>query len=144
MKLENIQRITHVIRVLAKHGLGGILSKYGFAFYLPIFKRGETALPPDLPVRLRKSMEELGGAYIKLGQLLSIRPDLVPQEYCDEFAKLLDEVPPEKISAVEQVISQEFKKPAGQIFSHIDPKPLGSASIAQVHKARITGKAVAI
>ncbi len=144
MKLENIQRITYVIRTLAKHGLGGVLSKYGFAWYLPIFKRGAKELPPDLPQKIRKAMEELGGAYIKLGQLLSIRPDLVPQEYCDEFAKLLDEVPPEKISAVEQVISQEFKKPVHEIFSHIDPKPLGSASIAQVHKARMAGKAVAI
>ncbi len=145
MKIENIQRITHVIRVLAKHGLGGVLSKYGFAWYLPIFKRREGELPPDLPVRIRKAMEELGGAYIKLGQLLSIRPDLVPQEYCDEFAKLLDEVPPEKISTVEQVIIQEFKRPINNIFSHIDPRPLGSASVAQVHKARLkTGKAVAV
>ncbi len=145
MRIENIQRITHVIRVLAKHGLGGILSKYGFAWHLPILKRGETGLPPDLPVRLRKSMEELGGAYIKLGQLLSIRPDLVPQEYCDEFAKLQDEVPPEPLSTVETVISQEFEKPVKDLFSHIDPRPLGSASVAQVHKARLKGgKAAAV
>ncbi len=145
MKLENIQRITHVIRVLAKHGLGGVLSKYGFAWYLPLFKRGDAELPADLPVRLRKSMEELGGAYIKLGQLLSIRPDLVPQEYCDEFAKLQDDVPPEKLSTVEQVIASEFKKPVKDLFSHIDPRPLGSASVAQVHKARLKGgKAAAV
>ncbi len=145
MKLENVQRITHVIRVLAKHGLGGILSKYGFAWYLPIFKRGTTELPTDLPRRLRLAMEELGGAYIKLGQLLSLRPDLVPQEYCDEFSKLLDEVPSETIGAVEQVISAEFNKPVNSIFTHIDPRPLGSASVAQVHKARLkNGKAVAV
>jgi len=142
---DNIERITTVIRVLAKHGLGGILSKYGFAFYLPIFQRGKAELPADLPQRLRLSMEELGGAYIKLGQLLSLRPDLIPQEYCDEFSKLLDEVPSEPLSAVEQTIQEEFKRPVSAFFTHIDAKPLGSASVAQVHKARLkNGTAVAV
>jgi len=145
MKKEDVTRIATVIRVLAKHGLGGILSKYGFAWYLPIFKRGNAELPPDLPKRLRLSMEELGGAYIKLGQLLSIRPDLIPQEYCDEFSKLLDEVPPESLVTVEKTIEEEFKKPVRAIFSHIEQKPLGSASVAQVHKARLkNGTAVAV
>ncbi len=145
MKKEDVSRITTVIRVLAKHGLGGLLGKYGFSFYLPIFKRGAGKLPEDLPRKLRLSMEELGGAYIKLGQLLSVRPDLVPQEYCDEFAKLQDEVPPEPLTIAEKTIEQEFKKPWRTIFTHIDPKPLGSASVAQVHKARLrNGKAVAI
>ncbi|VVB80800.1 protein kinase UbiB [uncultured archaeon] len=141
MNTGNIERITYVIKVLSKHGLAGILSRYGFSWYLPFFSR-RSELPLDLPKRLRESMEELGGAYIKLGQLLSIRPDLVPQEYCDEFAKLLDEVPPETLETVEQTISQEFRSTP---FSHIDAKPLGSASVAQVHKARLkTGKAVAV
>jgi len=145
MKKEDVTRIATVIRVLAKHGLGGILSKYGFAWYLPIFKRGTTELPQDLPKKLRLSMEELGGAYIKLGQLLSLRPDLIPQEYCDEFSKLLDEVPSESLAAVEKTIEEEFKKPVSAIFTHIDPKPLGSASVAQVHKARLkNGTAVAV
>ncbi len=145
MKTENIKRVTTVIRVLARHGLGGVLSRYGFAWHLPVFKRGKTELPADLPQRLRKAMEDLGGAYIKLGQLLSTRPDLVPPEYCEEFSKLQDNVPPETIQTVEKVIEQEFKKPVHQLFSHIDPRPLGSASVAQVHKARLkTGKAVAV
>ncbi|MEM3153994.1 MAG: AarF/UbiB family protein [Candidatus Woesearchaeota archaeon] len=144
MQKEDVVRIKQVITVLAKHGLGGILSTYGFAWYVPIFKRS-AKLPEDMPKRLRMSMEELGGAYIKLGQLLSVRPDLVPQEYCDEFAKLQDEVPPEPISAVEKTIEVEFGKPWRAIFTHIDPRPLGSASVAQVHKARLrNGKAVAI
>ncbi len=139
---DNIQRITTVIRVLNKHGLGSILSKYGFSYYLPFFGRGN-GLPADLPQRLRQSMEELGGAYIKLGQLLSIRPDLIPQEYCDEFAKLLDEVPPEPLSTVISTIEQEFKRPIKDLFTHIDSKPLGSASVAQVHKARMKNGAAA-
>jgi ubiquinone biosynthesis protein len=145
MKKEDVSRITTVIKVLAKHGLGGILSKYGFAWYLPIFQRGTGTLPEDLPRRIRLSMEELGGAYIKLGQLLSVRPDLIPQKYCDEFSKLQDEVPPEPLAVVEKTIEQEFGKPWRTYFMHIDPKPLGSASVAQVHKARLrNGKAVAI
>ncbi|MBW2969942.1 AarF/ABC1/UbiB kinase family protein [Candidatus Woesearchaeota archaeon] len=143
--IENVKRITYVIRILNKHGLGGILSTYGFSMYLPLFKRGEKELPADLPKRLRLAMEELGGAYIKLGQLLSQRPDLVPPEYCEEFSKLLDEVPPEKLTTVEHTIAEEFKKPAKEVFKHIDPAPLGSASIAQVHKARLkTGKPAAV
>lgn len=145
METEEIRRIGNVIQVLSKNGLGGILAKYGFSWYMPIFKRGTTELPPDLPQKLRKSMEELGGAYVKLGQLLSIRPDLIPQEYCDEFAKLQDEVPAESIETIQQVIIQEFHKPIKDYFTTIDPRPLGSASIAQVHKARLkNGKAVAI
>lgn len=141
----NIKRITHVISVLSKHHLGGALATFGFGHYMPFFKRKEGKLPPDFPKHLRESFEELGGAYIKLGQLLAMRPDLVPQSFCEEFSKLLDEVTPETIETINQTIEQEFKKPVGALFSHIDPRPLGSASIAQVHKARTkTGKTVAI
>ncbi len=138
-------RISTIVKVLAKNGLGGALCRYGFAHYLPFFSRRAGGLPADAPVRFRKSMEELGGAFIKLGQLLSIRPDLIPQTYCDEFSKLLDNVPPENTAVIESVISSEFGKPASKLFKHIDIEPLGSASIAQVHKARtIDGNAVAV
>jgi len=138
-------RLTNVIRVLAKHHLGGALVTFGFAHYLPVFSRKKGQLPPDLPRHLRESFEELGGAYIKLGQLLSMRPDLVPPQFCEEFSKLLDDVPPEPIETIFETIEKEFKKPANTLFSHIDPRPIGSASVAQVHKARTkTGNAVAI
>jgi len=142
---SNISRITHVISVLSKHHLGGALVTFGFGHYMPIFKRKEGKLPADFAKHLREAFEELGGAYIKLGQLLAMRPDLVPLSFCEEFSKLLDDVPAEPIETMLTVIEQEFGKPASALFSHIDPRPLGSASVAQVYKARTkTGKAVAI
>ncbi len=144
---SSIQRISHVAKVLHRHKLGGVLFRFGLAGYLPTLKRitARTKLPPDLPQHVRQAMEELGGAYLKLGQLLSIRPDLVPKEYTKEFSKLLDNVEPEPYTTIIETIEREFGKPAHHFFSHIDPVPLGSASIAQVHKARLkNGTAVVI
>ncbi|PIN75659.1 hypothetical protein COV18_02320 [Candidatus Woesearchaeota archaeon CG10_big_fil_rev_8_21_14_0_10_37_12] len=142
---ETIQRLKKVVLVLSKNGLTSLLCKYGFAHYLPFFKRKEVEIPTDLPERIRKSMEELGGGYIKLGQLLSVKPELVPHEYCQEFSKLQDQVKPESTENIIKVIEQEFKKPAKEIFKQINIKPIGSASVAQVHKARLkNGKLVAV
>ncbi|MBI4146091.1 AarF/ABC1/UbiB kinase family protein [Candidatus Woesearchaeota archaeon] len=142
---ENLNRVKQVIRTLEKHGLAGALVRAGFAHYLPFLSRLKRGIPPNIPELMRKAMEELGGAYIKLGQMLSLRSDLIPQEYCDEFAKLLDEVPPESLETVKTVIEQEFKKPFQALYSHMDHKPLGSASVAQVHKARLkNGQPVAV
>jgi len=78
--------------------------------------------------------EELGGSYVKLGQLLSLRPDLIPQEYCDEFKKLQDHVAPFPFVQVQKIIDHEL---GSDVFDKIQEKPLGSASIAQVHKAKL-------
>jgi len=134
---EQLERLGHVARVLSKHGLSGILVKIGLSYTLPFLQRTSTHVPQDLPARIRAAFEELGGAYIKLGQMLSLRPDLVTPAFSDEFAKLLDEIPPEPIETVTSVIEQEFSKPADTLFSYIDPRPLGSASVAQVHKATL-------
>lgn len=143
--MNNLARVKEVVSILNKNGLAALLVKNGFAWYLPFFSRFATTVPSDVPQRLRKSMEELGGAYVKLGQMLSLRPDLIPQEYCDEFAKLLDDVAPEPLEIVTAEVEKELKKPFTALFSHIDHAPLGSASIAQVHKARLKdGSAVAI
>lgn len=146
-KLQDLKRATQVVRVLHKHGLGVVLRKAGLSWHLNILDRHRmtSQLPPDLPERLRLVMEELGGAYVKLGQLLSIRPDLVPPEYCEEFSKLQDNIKPESFEAIEEAIKQELRRPINKVFTHIDKRPLGSASIAQVHKARLkSGKAVVV
>lgn len=140
-----LSRLKEVVNTLSRNGLNRHLMKFGFAWYLPFFKRRMEPAPADLPQRLRASMEQLGGAYIKLGQMLSLRPDLIPAEYCEEFGKLLDDVSPEPLESVKSVIEQAFHHPVKDIFTHIDPRPLGSASIAQVHKARLkNGQAVAV
>ncbi len=89
---------------------------------------------PD-PVQLRKMLEELGPTFVKIGQILSSRPDILPAAYCDELAKLREESEPMTISQARSVIEEEFGVPAQEIFLSFDEKPLGSASIAQVHAA---------
>ncbi len=91
------------------------------------------------------SFEELGPTYVKLGQLLATRPDLVPPSWVEEFERLHASVQPLSIEVIESVLKEEFGDQLYQIFESFDPKPLGSASIAQVHRAKLkTGEDVVI
>lgn len=138
--IKDIRRASHVVNVLFKHGLGYFIQKYGLKFHLPFLKKialHKYRKPVAPEIRLRKAMEELGGAYIKLGQLLSLRPDLVPFRYCREFSKLQDKVPPFPYSKARKIIESELGKPMHRIFREFRQKPLGSASIAQVHLATL-------
>ncbi len=147
MKKKELKRIARVVRVLLKNGLGFLIDELNLKLHLPFTKRFlmDKKRVDDLAVRLRESMEELGGAFVKLGQLLSIRPDLVPIEFCDEFKKLLDQANPEKFSVIKKQIEKNLGKDINKVFKHIDPKPVGSASVAQVHKAKlINGRDVVI
>ena len=89
------------------------------------------------PEKLRQILEDLGPTYIKLGQIMSSRSDILPQKYCDELMRLRSEVPPMPFSQVEEVINASFGYSWRQIFSDIEMTPLGSASIAQVHRATL-------
>nr|BFD65500.1 AarF/UbiB family protein [Bdellovibrio sp. HAGR004] len=98
-----------------------------------------------MPERMRMSFEELGPTFVKLGQLLATRPDLVPEEYVAEFEKLHDRVQSISFETVEAVLREEFGNTLYQKFETIEKEPLGSASIAQVHRARLsTGEDVVI
>ena len=88
--------------------------------------------------RLRLSFEELGPTFIKFGQLMASRPDLVPQEYIDEMSLLHDQVQPVDFKTVEQVLVEELGVGWKKYFTQVDEAPLGSASIAQVHRAVMT------
>lgn len=143
----NWRRAGEVVNVLFTHGLGYFVHELGLKWHLPFLKkltpRGRP--PSDLPARLRRIMEELGGAYLKLGQFLALRPDLIPAVYCEEFKKLLDRVPPMPFSTVQQIIEGQLKGPLKVFFRHIDATPVGSASIAQVHRAQLkNGKNVVV
>ncbi len=97
------------------------------------------------PEKLRKILEDLGPTFIKLGQIMSMRPDMIPSEYCDELVKLRTEVKPMPFAAVLTVLEAELGDAPDKHFSHIDEEPYGSASIAQVHRARLkNGKDVVI
>lgn len=87
------------------------------------------------PQKARAIIEDLGSVYIKLGQLMSMRNDFLPQEYCNEFAKLRSEVKPLSFDKILLIIEEEYGTPAEQVFRRIDPEPIGTGSIAQVHVA---------
>jgi len=143
---NSLKRASKIVNVLTKQGLGYFMQEFGLKWHLPFHKRLKTYKKEDsIPVRLRKSMEELGGAYVKLGQLLSLRPDLVPQEYCDEFCKLLDKMPLFSYDRTKKIVEDELKQPLNKVFLSFDKKPIGSASIAQVHRAVLrNGKKVVV
>lgn len=113
-----------VMRVATRHGLGAAA------------RRGEQADEAEQARRLRSSIEDLGGVYVKLGQLLATRPDLLPPEATEELGKLHASVTPLSTTQVRQVVADELGSP-DEVFAQIDPEPLGSASIGQVHAARL-------
>jgi ubiquinone biosynthesis protein len=142
---DDFKRISQVVHVLFKHGLGFVIEELHLGFHLPFSKklqRHRFRQPPSPEVRLRKVLEELGGTYVKLGQLLSIRPDLIHMDYCRELQKLQDNVPPFSIAEARKVIKRELK---GWPFKDFNEKPIASASIGQVYGARLkNGQRVAV
>lgn len=97
------------------------------------------------PRRLRHMLEDLGPMFVKMGQILANRSEILPQEYCNELRHLRTDVEPVPFAVVHDCLVAEYGRPLKEIFSHIDRKPLGSASLAQVHRATlVSGEDVAI
>ncbi len=149
--LRTTKRARDIFAVLVRHGYADIAEELGLdrAWYRTrrLFARGrEIEVPHHVPdaVRLRTMFEQLGTTFIKLGQVLSTRPDLVPEEWCTEFKKLQSEVPPAPWEGVRDVIVQSLG-PLEQFFESVDPVPIAAASIAQVHGAKAKdGRRVAL
>ena len=146
--IQDLKRASHIVNVLIQKGFAKIIYDTELSHHLPFHKKisfGKKELPADLPVKLREVLEDLGGAYVKLGQVLSLRPDLIPEEYCEEFKKLLDQVPAFSFEEVKQIVEKEIKKPIDKVLSSFEKVPIGSASISQVHKAKLkNGKDVVV
>jgi ubiquinone biosynthesis protein len=141
---RHVDRYAAVTAVLARHGLevlGGHLGLGGAAPGAPGPARGA---PADA-VQLREALEELGPTFIKLGQLLSTRPDVVPPAYVAELAKLQTGAPPVPTAAIVAAVEQELGRPVEQLFAAFDQEPLASASIGQAHAATLhDGTAVVV
>ncbi len=142
--IANISRIRKLIEVLVKYGFEDIVVNTGLkSIFSPRKKTKDPYAAEEQHFthsrweRIRLIMEELGPTYIKLGQMLSNRPDLVPEPLIKELEKLLDRVPPFDTEIAKQIIQEELGKPIGDIFIYFDEKPIGSASIGQVHRARL-------
>ena len=97
------------------------------------------------PIKMRLMFEALGPTFVKVGQILSMRSEILPQSFCDELSKLRADADPMPYGTVLQVLEDEYGRPVDEIFEHIDATPLGSASLAQVHRAKLsTGEDVAV
>ncbi len=130
---SSVQRFREIMKVLAS---------YGFGFLLDNTIKGDNK---DTPENLRKAFEELGPTFIKIGQILSTRPDILPENFTDELSKLQNNVSPESFFNINKVFEEEFNAKLSDSFDFFDENPLASASIAQVHRAKLKdGKEVIV
>ena len=135
---RTLARLREIAQVATRHGFGYVFSRRGAGD--PGDPSGDT--PEERATRgrrLREMLEELGPTFVKFGQLLSTRPDVVPPDVIAELRKLQDEARPESLEAVREVVEQELGLTLEQAFEYFDPTPLGSASVGQVHAARLPG-----
>ncbi|MCL1473752.1 ABC1 kinase family protein [Argonema antarcticum] len=134
---QNVSRQRDIIEVFLRNGWDYMRR------LLTGSKADEPQLPP--PAVLRKILIELGPVYVKLGQLLSTRPDLLPSSYIEELSTLQDDVPPVAWVDIEVVLRQALRKPLEEVFASINPRPVAAGSIAQTHKATLAdGREVAL
>ncbi|MDT8316438.1 MAG: 2-polyprenylphenol 6-hydroxylase [bacterium] len=137
--IKNIVRMRKILNVLIKHGFGDFVEQLRIGKVLTLgrlfSRKKEHAL--SRAERARMAIEELGSTFIKFGQILSTRVDLLPPEWATEFKKLQDDVPLFSYEAVIKVVEGELKRPIGETFDGFDEKPCASASIAQVHYAKL-------
>lgn len=148
-EVKDITRLEYILLVLVEEGFGYLVDKIKLKHKIPIRKRIKTKLIKKKKLtpeaRLRITLERLGPTFIKFGQLLSVRPDLIPKRYIKELEKLQDDVKPFSFEKVEDQIKKELSMPINSIFKSFDKKPIASASISQVHKAVLkNGENVAV
>ncbi len=132
--------------MFAKHGLKNLIERINLGEFLSSTpaEAGDVELL-SVPTRIRLSFEELGPTFVKFGQLLASRPDLIPDDYLREMSILHDQVQPLPFSTIETVLQEHLGPEWKSKFNLVDEKPLGSASIAQVHRAQlVTGEDVVI
>jgi ubiquinone biosynthesis protein len=132
----NVRRFSQISRVLVRHG-------FGFVFDVRRDRREKKGLQeflaPNFGVRLRRALDDLGPTFVKFGQVLSTRSDILPEGVLSELQKLQDTAKPMPAGVAQKIIERELGAPVDEVFASFDPVPLGSASIGQVHKAVLRG-----
>ena len=140
--MRNIGRFVEIVTVLGKHGFGEIVDQLRLRRYVPRLKRRALRRPVDaqpeltLAHRLRLSLEELGPAAIKFGQVMSTRPDLIPQDIIEELTRLQENVPPFNADLAARLVEAELGQPVSALFAEFEHQPLAAGSLGQVHRAR--------
>ena len=148
--IRSIRRYLNIVRVFSTYGFDQALEMLGLADMVVRSRRLFRRTTHDIArltaaERMRLALEDLGPTFVKLGQILSTRPDVIPHAFAREFEKLQDDVPSFSFEEVLAQITGELGGPVEQFFAEIDPVPLAAASIAQVHRARLrTGEDVVI
>jgi ubiquinone biosynthesis protein len=138
-------RLLRIIAVSIRYGLDELLLGGGRARGLARFLFFWRALEEPRAVRLRRALEALGPIFVKFGQVLSTRRDLLPPDIAEELAKLQDQVPPFPAADVMAILQRVYGRPAGEVFAQFAIEPVASASVAQVHIARLPdGSEVAV
>jgi len=137
-----IARARNIAEILIRNGLGFLAENVGLTRFLPPWQARKVDADAQsrmlsVPQRVRRTLEELGPTYIKLGQILSTRPDLLPPEYIVELSKLLDSAPPAPTAEIVAIIEKELGGPLDCWYASFSPEPIASASIGQVHRAKL-------
>jgi len=140
---RDFKRYQTILRVMLKYGFGDLVDTLKLRQFLEVglkYVSGQDAAaqqPLTRAERLRMALEELGPTFVKFGQVLSTRPDLVPLEYVEELAKLQDQVPPFAYAQAREIIREELGGYPEEIFASVDATPLAAASIGQAHQATL-------
>ncbi len=128
-----VARVRHLKTTGQGKGVGFLIQRVAAFFVRPLVARALVKEP--FPVQLRRRLELLGPTYIKLGQVLALRSDLLPRPVTEELKNLLDRLPVVPFERFMEIVVKDLHRPADEMFSWVDPAPLGSASIAQIHRA---------
>jgi ubiquinone biosynthesis protein len=133
---KNLGRMREIATLMTRFGFGTLLERIGLKTFVTSSATDSSVEKATLPERTRMLFESLGPAFIKLGQILSGRPDLIPPEFIEEFSKLQDHVPPVPIQEIIPIVENSLGRKLADAYSSFDTEPMATASIAQVHAAR--------
>jgi ubiquinone biosynthesis protein len=142
--IKNLKRVRQIVNISVKYGFIKTIQQIGLRNLVSL-KPAKGEVSEDQAVRVRKMLEELGPSYVKIGQVLSMRPDLIPRSFVDEFSKLYDQAEPFDFKGVQEIVERELGEKMNTVFKSFNPKPIAAASIGQVHKAvLLDGTTVAV